>query len=152
MPTIRCREATLADVSALARLRAATWGTEPYWCERIAGYMKGDLHPQKALSPRVVYLAEEPDLAVGLIAGHLTQRFDCEGELEWLEVREDRRGAGVAAELLRTLAKWFAGRAIGRVCVDVEADNAPAQMFYRKYGAQDLKPHWLVWPDIRAVL
>lgn len=151
MLTLRCREAALEDANALARLRSTTWGTERYWRERIAGYMQGDLHPREALPPRVVYLAEERGLAVGLIAGHLTRRFDCEGELEWLDVLVDRRRAGVAAALLRTLAAWFAERAIGRVCVDVEPDNAPAQAFYRKHGAEDLRPHWLVWPDIRAI-
>src|SRR2546425_12334390 len=31
------REGTLADVGRLARLRAAGWGTEQYWHDRIGG-------------------------------------------------------------------------------------------------------------------
>jgi len=42
------REGTLADVGRLARLRAAVWGTEQYWHDRIGGYMRGELHSQQA--------------------------------------------------------------------------------------------------------
>jgi ribosomal protein S18 acetylase RimI-like enzyme len=114
--------------------------------------MKGELDPQEALAPRVVYLAEveASGLKVGLVAGHLTRRLDCQGELEWLDVLTAHRRTGIASELLRMLARWFGERRVKRVCVDVAPDNAPAQAFYRKYGAEDLRPHWLVWPDIRV--
>src|SRR5207249_11855776 len=52
------REGTLADVGRLARIRAAVWGTEQYWHDRIGGDMRGELHPQQALAPRVVLVAE----------------------------------------------------------------------------------------------
>jgi len=80
------REGVLADVRRLARLRAAVWGTEQYWHDRIGGYMRGELHPQQALAPRVVLVAEGGEDIVGFIAGHLTRRFGCDGELEWLDV------------------------------------------------------------------
>src|SRR5258705_11567865 len=35
------REGTLADAGRLARLRAAVWGTEQYWHDRIGGYITG---------------------------------------------------------------------------------------------------------------
>jgi RimJ/RimL family protein N-acetyltransferase len=54
----------------------------------------------------------------------------------------------VAAELLRVLAFWFADENAKRVCVDADPENPGARAFYRKHGAQDLNPHWLVWPDI----
>jgi len=146
------REASLADVGRLARIRAAVWGTEQYWRDRIGGYMRGELHPQQALAPRVVLVAEDREEIMGLIAGHLTRRFGCDGELEWLDVVAERRRTGVAGELLRALATWFAGRQARRICVDVDPDNAPARAFYRKHRAQDLNPHWLVWPDITRVV
>ena len=61
------REGTLADVGRLARLRAAVWGTEQYWHDRIGGYMRGELHPQQALAPRVVLVAEDGADIVGFI-------------------------------------------------------------------------------------
>lgn len=152
MPTIAYREATVADVGALARIRAASWGTEQYWESRISGYMRGELHPQHSLPPRVVFVAAEQGLLVGLIAGHLTRRFGCDGELEWLDVIPERRRTGIAGALLRTLARWFQAQRAKRICVDVDPQNAPARAFYRKHSAEDLNPHWLVWPDITVLV
>jgi len=146
-----CREANLADVDELARIRAAEWGTQPYWHARISGYMRGELHPRESLPPRVVLLASEDKIILGFIAGHLTRRFACDGELEWLNVIPERRRTGVAAALLRALATWFGSREARRICVDGEPQNAPARAFYQQHGAEDLNPHWLVWRDITAV-
>ena len=152
MAVVLYREALESDIPAMARLRAITWGTEDYWTTRITAYMNRELHPQKALKPRVLYVAVENNSLVGMIAGHLTRRFDCAGELEWIDVVPERRGTGIASELLRHLAKWFVEQKALRVCVDVDPDNASAQKFYRRHGAEDLRPHWLVWPDIRTSL
>ena len=151
MSTIAYREADLADVSALARIRAGEWGTEQYWQDRVSGYMKGEVHPQQSLLPRVVLVAAEERVLVGFIAGHLTRRFGCDGELEWLDVIPGRRRRGIAGELLGALATWFDSRQARRVCIDVDPQNASARAFYRKHGATDLNPHWLVWRDITAV-
>ena len=148
---VEYREAVLADVEELARIRATEWGTEPYWRDRISGYMRGELHPQHALAPRVVFVAAQGVVIVGFIAGHLTRRFGCDGELEWINVIAARQRTGVAGELLRLLATWFADRQARRVCVDVDPQNGPARAFYRRHGAEHLNPHWLVWPDIGSV-
>lgn len=146
------RIATSADIPSMARLRALTWGSEDYWAKRIASYWKGELNPQRALAPRVMYVAVNSGRVVGLITGHLTERFDCQGELEWIDVDPDHRGMGIADELLKLLAKWMVERAAFLVCVNCASDNAPAQRFYRRSGAEDLSPHWLVWKDIRLML
>lgn len=151
MPGIACREATVADVGELARLRATAWGTESYWQARLTGYMNGEIHPQESLPPRVVLVAFEDATIVGFIAGHLTRRFGCDGELEWIDVSPERRRAGVASLLLRALASWFEHHHARYICVDVDPGNAPARALYRKHGAEDLNPHWLVWRDIRTV-
>jgi ribosomal protein S18 acetylase RimI-like enzyme len=114
--------------------------------------MKGALNPQLALAPRVVLVAAQDGRIVGFIAGHLTRRYECDGEVEWINVIGEERRTGVAAELLHLLASWFAGRQAKRICVDVDPENAPARGFYRKHGAKDLNPHWLVWPDITLLV
>lgn len=152
MNSVVYRQALKSDIPAMARLRAITWGTEDYWTTRITAYMDRELHPQKALKPRVLYVAVENNSLVGMIAGHLTRRFECAGELEWIDVVPEQRGTGIASELLRHLAKWFVEQEALRVCVDVDPDNASAQKFYRRHGAEDLRPHWLVWPDIGVAL
>jgi ribosomal protein S18 acetylase RimI-like enzyme len=144
------RPARLIDVPDMARIRAADWGDEEYWKNRILQYMTHKLHPKEALRPRISFVAVEGDRVVGLIAGHLTTRFGCDGELEWVSVREEYRGQGVATQLLCHLAEWFAARGVHRVCVDVEPSNHSARRFYERHGAKDLKPHWMVWEVIRA--
>ena len=146
------RRARRSDIPAMAEIRASDWGTEEYWRERIFQYMTHRLHPKEALRPRVSFVCVDGDRVVGLIAGHLTRRFGCDGELEWISVREAYRGRGVASALLRRLAKWFARRRALYVCVDVEPTNEPARSFYTRHGAEDLKPHWMVWKDIQETL
>jgi ribosomal protein S18 acetylase RimI-like enzyme len=89
---------------------------------------------------------------VGFIAGHLTRRYACDGELEWINVVSDRRGSEIASELLRLLAAWFARHEAFRICVDVDPANTIARRFYTRHGAQSLNDHWLVWNDIKVVL
>ncbi len=152
MTIVQYRQAGKSDVPAMARIRALSWGTEDYWRTRIAAYMDCELHPQHALMHRVNYVALEGDSVVGLIAGHLTTRHGCDGELEWIDVIPEQRGSGVASGLFRRLAAWFAEQKASKICVDVDPANTIARRFYTCHGATELNPHWLVWNDISVVL
>jgi ribosomal protein S18 acetylase RimI-like enzyme len=149
---VRYREVEQADISDMARIRAGDWETEEYWKARIAGYLDCKINPRQALAPRVIYTALESDSLVGFIAGHLTRRYSCDGELEWIDVIPERRRRGIAAGLLRLLAEWFVGQRALRICVDVDPKNTTALRFYQKHGAGKLNEHWLVWEDIGIVL
>src|SRR5882672_11537802 len=98
MDTPAYRTAETRDIPALATLRSSEWGEQPYWETRIAGYMSGEHNPQHALAPRTVIVAEIGGTIVGFIAGHLTRRYDCDGELEWINVLPGHRGQGISAE------------------------------------------------------
>ena len=111
------REPETSDIAGMARIRAAEWGTQEFWERRIGGYLDGTHHPQQALMPRVSYVALAEGAVTGFVAGHLTRRYGCDGELEWINVIPEHRGAGVAAELLRLLAAWFAGQSAAKICV-----------------------------------
>ncbi len=143
-------QARPSDIPAMARIRAAEWGTEEYWSYRISGYMNGTLHPQQALLPRIIYIACEGNSINGFIAGHLTRRFNCEGELQWINVIPAYRGKGIAEELLYLLARWFGEQKVKRICVDAGGDIA--RRFYLRHGANELNHHWLIWDDISLVL
>ena len=136
----------------MARIRTASWGDEEYWKTRILGYMECEIYPEKALKPRVSYVAIEKDAVVGLIAGHLTKRHGCDGELEWIDVVAERRGSGIATGLLERLAKWFVEQNALKICVDVQPANTAARRFYARNAAEELNPHWMIWKDIRKVL
>ena len=146
------REATSADIPEMARIRALRQGTEEGWQTRIFAYLKREHHPQEALPERILYVATEGGAIVGLIAGHLTHRFGCQGELQWIDVVPERRGKGVSVELLRLLIRWFLEQQARRVCVNVEPANVTARKFYTRCGAKDLNDHWLVWDDVELAL
>jgi len=146
------RQALESDIPAMARIRAGEWEAQQYWQARISRYLNCRMHPQKALMPRVIYVALDGDLLVGFIAGHLTRRYRCDGELQWINVASDYRGSGAAQELLRLLAAWFAAGKALRICVNVDPANTTARRFYMRYGADHLNEYWLVWRDINVVL
>ena len=137
------------DVPAMALIRAQEWGTEEYWVKRIEGYMRGILHPGDALPQRILYVAIDNHKIIGFIAGHLTTRFHCDGELEWINVQQDYRNKGIASELLRLLVAWFNENNAFKICVD---PDDTAQKFYAKHGAINLDQHWMVWNDITVLL
>ena|SRR6201996_424529 len=149
---ISYRQADTTDISGMARLRAAEWEQEEYWRNRIARYMACEQHPQQALRPRVVYVALEDNSVVGFVAGHLTRRYGCDGELEWINVAPASRGSGVASKLLELLAAWFAEQNAASVCVNVDPNNTIARRFYTRHGAENFNEYWLVWNDIGVAL
>lgn len=149
---VQYRKANTFDIPAMALVRAKEWETEQYWNNRILGYLNGEVHPQKALKPRILYVALESDKLVGFIAGHLTRRYECHGELEWINVLAEYRKRGIASRLLELLANWFVDQQSLRICVDVSLDNIEARSFYRYHGAENLNKHWLLWRDISVIL
>ena len=146
------RPATLLDVYSMAQLRSEHWGKAPDWEYTIAAYLSGEHHPRNSLLPRVAIVAEQDDEIIGFIAGHLTRRHQCDGELQWINVSSSERRQGVATELLQHLAEWFVENEARRVCVDAQPRNTEARAFYARHGAESLNDHWMVWNDIGLVL
>ena len=145
------RSSERADIPGMARIRASEWGRFEFWTNRITGYLNGEHNPQRALPPRSCYVAVGESSVIAFVAGHLTRRHSCDGELQWINVIPERRGAGIASELLRLLAGWFVEQKAFRICVNVDPSNAVARAFYIRHGAEKLNDHWLVWNDIRKV-
>jgi len=143
--SIEYREVTTHDIPQLAKIRMAEWESELYWMSRISGYLNRELHPQLALMPRVLYVAADNNIIVGFVAGHLTQRFGCDGELEWINVIPSYRRQGIARKLVKLLADWFIQNKAKTICVD---GSGP---FYEKLGATQLNKHWMIWNDIEQV-
>jgi [ribosomal protein S5]-alanine N-acetyltransferase len=141
------RQATVGDVPEMARSRAsdaAAGVADP----RMAAYLHGRHDPQHARAPRAGFVAVERDRIVGYIAGHLTRRYDCDGELQYLFVAAECRRRGIASELLACLFGWFREQGASRICVDVLPENGVARAFYGRYGAITLNRGWLVFPEV----
>jgi GNAT superfamily N-acetyltransferase len=148
---LRYREANSSDVPAMERCRAADDAAGPADA-RMAAYLDGKHHPQKALGPRTAFVAIADEDVVGYIAGHATMRHGCAGEVQYLYVAPAFRRRGVAGKLLRCLATWFTDRGIHRACVNVDVESEGAAPFYRQLGAVPLNQHWYIWEDIGQIL
>ena len=145
---VHYRTATVADVPAMEASRATDPDTGPA-DHRMAAYLAGTHHPQQALPPRVAYVALDGSAVVAYIAGHLTRRYSCGGEVQYLFVSQTHRRAGIASALLEQLAAWFTEHRASKICVDVNPDSPGARPFYEHSGATVLSKHWMVWTDIR---
>jgi GNAT superfamily N-acetyltransferase len=139
-------------VAEIARLRAEEWETNEYWMARIAGYLDGTQDPRNSLPARQAFVATVDDVVVGFVAGHLTTRYGCTGELEWINVARTHRGRGIASALLGAIAAWFVEVNATNVCVDVDPANVSARRLYESHGARELNSHWLVWDDIGTIV
>ena len=148
MTAIHFRTATVADVPAMEASRETDPEVGPA-DHRMAAYIAGIHHPQQALPPRVVYVALQGSTVVGYIAGHLTRRYSCEGEVQYLFVSTPYRRGSIASALLERLSRWFAEHGASKICVDVNPNSPGARPFYVHAGATMLSAHWMVWSDIR---
>lgn len=157
---MRFREATSADFAAIAASRAQDPDAGPA-DDRTGRYLAGEHHPGHALDARVGYVALKvygdsiqggAEVVAGYIAGHLSTRFGCDGELQYLWVDPAYRRTGLASTLLAMLAQWFADHDARSVCVDVVPENQRARAFYAAHGASPLNPNWLVFHDITTLV
>ncbi len=146
---IAIRAATDADVPAMAAIRAAESESLAYWQERINGYLQGTHNPQQSLPERECWVAVRQGHVVGFVAGHRSRRFECEGELEWINVAPEFRGQGVGKQLMNVMLSWFRQRNMNRICVNVTSENNVARRLYAKCGAVPLKTGWMEWRDLR---
>ena len=149
---IHYREATKADIPAMAKIRSAIWETTEFWNERIEGYMNGQSNPTDALPLRQLFVATSENVVVGFTAGHCSTRYGCEGELQWINVVPDFHRNGIATALVRHLAAWFDKQQVHRVCTDVDPGNIIARNFYQHLGATPLNKSWMTWTDIGVLL
>lgn len=109
-------------------------------------------HPEPALRAHVEELAASRDAALlvaereGALAGFAALRAlrrpplfaETErGEIEALYVRPELRRRGVGRELVRASLRWMAARGLRRAAIQVAADNAEGQAFWRALGFAD---------------
>lgn len=143
------REYVNTDLPAVAKLRSGSEDQVAHWQERISNYLAGIHNPQNALPQRVIAVAESDGVVVGFIAGQLTTRFSCQGELQWLDVSPKFRRRKIASQLIKVLAEWFIENGAFRICVDPGTEIA--RRFYAANGATQLNNHWMFWSDIRDI-
>ena len=147
MPVV-LRLAEESDIAGMASLRAAGPQDESFWRDRIAGYLSGEHSPEYGLQSRVIFVAADEEV-VGFVAGHLTRRLGCQGELQWINIAIGYRGSGVARALITRMGAWFVEQNAKRVCVNVDFRNILARRLHASCGAQILDKDWMIWEDSR---
>jgi GNAT superfamily N-acetyltransferase len=147
--TIVIRAAVDRDVPAMASIRANDSQSQDFWEDRIRAYLEGTHSPQQALPERACWVAVHGEQVVGFVAGHRTRRFECDGELQWIDVVAGFRGRGVAHRLIALALSWFRSQGMHRICVNVSSENAPARHLYAMNGAIPLSAGWMEWRDLR---
>jgi ribosomal protein S18 acetylase RimI-like enzyme len=149
--TITIRLAGDEDIPAMAQIRSDERGEHGFWMDRITRYKHGEHSPQQALPERAIFVAIDEGNVVGFAAGHRTQRLDCEGELQWINVAAEKRGMGIADRLVAQMGAWFVEQNAHRVCVNVGPDNVAARRLYARCGARLLDEHWMVWDEAQSM-
>lgn len=139
------RPAEPADIPSMAELRAQTKGTQSFWTDRIDRYLRGEHSPQEALEVRSAFVATDEGKIVGFVAGHRARRFNCDGEVQWIDVDQQQRGRCIGYKLMAQIGAWFASQNAKRICVNVDANNLAARKLYENYGARPLNDAWMVW-------
>ena len=143
-------EATLNDVPAIVEVTMQSFEdafNKPFYhsrkdaIHRWTAYMRKEHHLQKAKDPRVLYIAIADEKTVGFIAGHLTERYDLEGELQSIYILPEHQRKGLGTLLVITLAKWFKKWDAKEVCV---GHKDGSEGFYIKLGARLNEHGWLV--------
>jgi len=114
--------------------------------QRWHTYFNGS-SPQTSKPERLVLKAEVDEKMVGYIAGHLTNRFEKDAEIQSFYVLKPYQRQGIGRQLFFKFVEWMQQQHAQSLCVGIAEDN-PYQAFYLKQGADYLNPHWLYWDDI----
>jgi ribosomal protein S18 acetylase RimI-like enzyme len=114
------------------------WGhrTEPFdrWAEEQTGSPSYD--------PALWLLTKAGHRPVGALTGHV---WEDRGWVDYLGVLAPSRGRGVGVALLRRSFATFAGRGVGRVILNVDAENSTgATALYERVGMRVIN-RWDVW-------
>jgi len=151
-------EAGIDDVEAIVDVTRRSFENafdKPFYMEREAAvhrwkaYLRKEHHPRDAKDPRIVYIASINGKIVEFVAGHLTERFGLEGELQSIYVLPEHQGHGLGTQLVIALPKWFKKWDAKEVCVDHKDGS---EGFYIKLEARFNDHGWLVWDNFLQVL
>ena len=158
--SVKVREATRADASAIARLHLDNWRTAYRGIvpddvlDRITAVSRF-LHWDGVLADpngtEFVYVAEGADgRLLGIASGgpELGEDSHYRGELYVLHVRPEAQGRGTGRALMRAVAERLAADGITTLLVWMLRENEPARRFYTALGGQFVREQPAMFEDI----
>jgi len=144
---LRIREATAADVGAIAALHYDSWGRTYTPIVPPAVSVQFSLREREAAWARVfaerhgsVFVAEDDGGQIVGVASGGAWRGDADvpyaGELYVLHVAAAMQGRGIGRALVAAVAARLADEGMPNLCLWVLAGNAGARRFYEAIGGQ----------------
>lgn len=87
------------------------------------------------LPDNILLVAEDNEEIVGYACTYVT--FD-EGELTNIAVASDKRGKGIANQILKTLESEARMQGVSRIVLEVRVSNESARKLYKKHNFEEL--------------
>ena len=121
-------------------LRLYRWGT----------YFNGT-SPASSKPPRIILKAVTDGTIIGYIAGHLTNRYGLDAEIQSFYILKEYQRNGTGKQLLKILVEWLLTQHAKSLCAGINPANK-YQAFYLKYGGRYLNEYWIWWNDAEKLL
>jgi GNAT superfamily N-acetyltransferase len=107
--------------------------------------------PASSKPPRVIYKAVTGGTIIGYIAGHLTNRYGLDAEIQSFFITKEYQRNGTGKQLLKMFLEWLLIQRVKSLCAGINPVNK-YQAFYLKYGGKYLNEHWIWWEDVEELL
>jgi GNAT superfamily N-acetyltransferase len=132
--SLQVYEIALTDLDIIAGIDAAAF--KPLW-----------QYNQETLELAFMQAATATALAEGerVLGYQLSTQHAGSGHLARLAVVPEAQGQGLGGILIREMLRFFESRGIHAITVNTQADNAPSQCLYRRWGFEPINHSAPVW-------
>ena len=107
--------------------------------------------PASSKPGRIILKAVTDDAIIGCIAGHLTNRYGLDAEIQSFYILKEYQRNGTGKQLLKKLVEWLLTQHAKSLCVGIKPANK-YKAFYLKYRGKYLNGHWIYWDDMEALV
>ena len=112
-------------------------------------YFKGT-SPASSRPQRIILKAVSEGRIIGYIAGHLTNRYGLDAEIQSFYILKEYQRNGTGKQLLKKFVEWLLTQPAKSLCAGIKPENK-YQAFYLKYGGRNLNEHWIYWDDMQEL-
>jgi GNAT superfamily N-acetyltransferase len=107
--------------------------------------------PESSKPQRIILKAVTDGTIIGYIAGHLTNRYGLDAEIQSFYILKEYQRNDTGKQLLKKFVEWLLTQPAKSLCVGIKPENK-FQAFYLKYGGKHLNEHWIYWDDMEELV